>query len=93
MPTARAVRKARKARDVWAMGTQLAGNETGENLRLAWSGMGEGAGDKKYSTRLAIHSALFVARRRRIVRPSWELDPTIRKDRATICLQHSLTLT
>lgn len=44
---ARAVRKAREARVVWAMATQLAGNETVENLWPVWPGMDMGAGDKR----------------------------------------------
>jgi len=44
---ARAERKAREAKVVWAMATQLAGNETVENLWLALSGMDD-RGENEY---------------------------------------------
>jgi hypothetical protein len=53
---ARAVRKAKEARVVWATTTQLAGNEMEENFLFAWSGMEE------VNSQPRIHFILLVVR-------------------------------
>jgi hypothetical protein len=79
---------------VCATATQLAGNETGGNLLLAWCGMDEGGEqERRRAARCipqftTIHSALFTVGAS--TRPPWEPVNKKMNIRATACIHPNL---